>query len=294
MTWPFENDTRGIEKKMAQKSFQANRGRNIIAVVSIVLTAMLFTGLFTLQRGLTESTERADMILSGGDGHARIIHLNPSAYDAISAHPLVDEIAYCQTLAERVDNAALSKRETLFLYYDENALKYHFTEPTGGHRPNGENEIIADTQTLELLNVPLSVGENITLELTVQGRQIKRDFVLAGWWESYPGVHYGTIVTSQSYMQAHAEEIQYKKGVETGSITAIIKFASTSNVSEDLQTVVEESGFSTNVDDDNYVNAGINPKYSYSQKNNRHWNNFRNRLRAGDVFVGGISDHIYL
>ncbi len=268
MTWPFENDTRKIEKKLAKKSFQANRTRNIIAIISIILTTILFTGLFTLQRGLTESTERADMILSGGDGHARIIDLNQSEYDTISTHPLIHEIAYCRTLAESVDNTELSKRETLFLYYDDNALKYNFIELTSGHRPEAENEIIADAQTLELLNVPLSVGEKITLELTVQGQKIKRDFILAGWWESYPGVHYGTIVTSKSYMQAHAEEIQYKKGTETGSITAIIKFANTNNVSEDLETVVEESGFSTNVDDDNYINAGINPKYSSLNKTN--------------------------
>ena len=30
MTWPFENDTHKIEKKLAKKSFQANRTRNII------------------------------------------------------------------------------------------------------------------------------------------------------------------------------------------------------------------------------------------------------------------------
>ena len=219
MTWPFENDTHKIEKKLAKKSFQANRTRNIIAIISIILTTILFTGLFTLQRGLTESTERADMILSGGDGHARIIDLNQSEYDTISTHPLIHEIAYCRTLADSVDNTELSKRETLFLYYDDNALKYNFIEPTSGHRPKAENEIIADTQTLELLNVPLSVGEKITLELTVQGQKIKRDFILAGWWESYPGVYYGTIVTSKSYMQAHAEEIQYKKGTETGEVT---------------------------------------------------------------------------
>ena len=87
MTWPFENDTRKIEKKLAKKSFQANRTRNIIAIISIILTTILFTGLFTLQRGLTESTERADMILSGGDGHARIIDLNQSEYDTILRYP---------------------------------------------------------------------------------------------------------------------------------------------------------------------------------------------------------------
>lgn len=266
MTWPFANDTSVIEKKMARKSFRANRARNMIAVIAVILTTVLFTGLFTLQRGLTESTKRANMILSGGDGHAKIINLSQSEYDTLSDHPFVHEIAYSRTLADRVDNEELSKQETLFLYYDDTALKYNFEEPTGGHRPKAENEIIADTQTLELLGVPLSVGEEIALKLTVQGLEVTRDFVLAGWWESYPGVHYGTIVASQAYMQVHEDELQYQDGVDTGSITAAIKFSNTNHVEEDLQKVVEESGFSANPDDENYINAGINPSYSSQKK----------------------------
>ena len=43
MTWPFENDTSAITKKLAQRSFKANKLRNIVAVIAIVLTSMLFT-----------------------------------------------------------------------------------------------------------------------------------------------------------------------------------------------------------------------------------------------------------
>ncbi|MFQ8811663.1 MAG: hypothetical protein ACLR8X_00220 [Gallintestinimicrobium sp.] len=42
MTWPFENDTSAITKKLAQRSFKANKLRNIVAVIAIVLTSMLF------------------------------------------------------------------------------------------------------------------------------------------------------------------------------------------------------------------------------------------------------------
>ena len=47
MTWPFENDTSAITKKLAQRSFKANKLRNIVAVIAIVLTSMLFTSVIT-------------------------------------------------------------------------------------------------------------------------------------------------------------------------------------------------------------------------------------------------------
>lgn len=114
MTWPFENDTSFIEKKIASRSFLRDRMRNLFVVTAIILTTVLFTGLFTLGAGITASTQRANYILSGGDGHARIIDMNDSEYATISSHPLIREIAYCRKLADSVDNGQLSKRETLF------------------------------------------------------------------------------------------------------------------------------------------------------------------------------------
>ena len=69
MTWPFENDTSFIEKKIASRSFLRDRMRNLFVVTAIILTTVLFTGLFTLGAGITASTQRANYILSGGDGH---------------------------------------------------------------------------------------------------------------------------------------------------------------------------------------------------------------------------------
>lgn len=271
MIWPFENNTQVIEKKLARKSFRADKTRNIIAVFAIALTSVLFTGLFTLGTGMTESTLRENMILSGGDGHARIVNMNESEFDTISKHPLIQEIAYCRKLANSVDNESLSKRDVEFWYYDDIGLKYQFIEPTSGHKPEAENEIIVDTTTLELLGIPQKVGTQITLELTVHNQKVTRNFVLAGWWESYPGVQYGTIVASQAYVEAHTDELTDTFGqdyVDTGTIAGIIKFKNAQNVEKELETVVEESGYSTDFASQNYINAGINPIYLSSENSN--------------------------
>ena len=259
---------RKIVGKLAVRSFYADRTRNIIAVIAIALTALLFTSLFTMGSGMVKSMQRADMILSGGEGHARINYMTESEYTTISNHPLINQIAYCRKLADSVDNGSLIKRHTEFWYYDDIGMKYGFVEPTSGHKPEAENEIITDTMTLEMLGVPQKLGSHIKLDFTVHNKKVTRDFVLAGWWNSYPGVQTGTILASQAYVESHLDELKstypYDRA-ETGTISGIIKFAGTENIEKDLEKVVSDSGFSMDTKAPNYINTGINPLYLSKQ-----------------------------
>ena len=47
MTWPFENDTSAITKKLAKKSLQSEKRRNLMVVIAVALAAFLicFTGI---------------------------------------------------------------------------------------------------------------------------------------------------------------------------------------------------------------------------------------------------------
>ncbi|WP_315115466.1 ABC transporter permease [uncultured Clostridium sp.] len=259
---------RKIIRKLAVRSFHAARTRNIIAVIAIALTALLFTSLFTMGSGMVKSMQRANMILSGGEGHALINYMTESEYSTISSHPLITEIAYCRKLADSVDNDSLIKRHTEFWYYDDLGLKYAFIEPTSGHKPQAENEIITDTTTLEMLGVPQKLGAHIKLDFTVHNKKVTRDFVLAGWWKSYPGVQTGTILASEAYVKAHLDELKstYRQDrAETGTISGIIKFAGTQNIEKDLEKVVADSGFSMDTNAPNYINTGINPLYLSKQ-----------------------------
>lgn len=253
-----------VVRRLADSSFRAAKTRNIIAVIAIALTALLFTSLFTMGSGAVESMQRSSMIMSGGDGHASIKYVTDEQYDTISAHPLIKEIAYCRILSDSVENASLIKRHTEFWYYDDLGLQYTFAEPTTGRKPKAENEIIADTKTLELLGVPLEVGAPLTLELSIHGKKVTRDFTLAGWWESDPGFNIGQIFASRAYVDAHMDELfnsYYEDNSLTGAINGYIKFASSLNIEQNLETVLTESGFSTDENAPNYMATGINWAY---------------------------------
>lgn len=260
----FQNNNASAAKRLAKRSLHADRRRNAIAVIAIALTALLFTSVFTMSFGLVESVQRASMVMSGGDGHAAAKYVTDAEYEKISENPLVREMAYCRMLCDSVDNESLIKRHTEFWYYDDVGLKYGFAEPTGGHKPTAGNEVIADTKTLELMGVPLKVGAPFTLELTVHGRQVQRDFVLAGWWESDPGFNVGQIFSSRAYVDTHMDELAntYARDSSlTGTITGYIKFKNSLNIEKNLETVLTESGYSMDESAPNYIASGINWAY---------------------------------
>jgi len=252
-------------RNLADKSFCANRARNIIAMIAIALTAVLFTTLFTMGTGTVESLQKATMRQAGGDGHGVLKYITDEEFNHVKDHPLIKEIAYNRTLCDDVENEEFLKRRAEFWYYDDVGFKLGFCEPASGHKPMAENEVIADTKTLELMGVPLEVGAPLTLTLAIHGETVQRDFVLAGWWESDPVFNVGQIFASRAYVDAHLEELRntYKEDYSlTGVICAHVMFYNSTNLEGKLERVITESGYSS-VDPNapNFIENNVNWSY---------------------------------
>lgn len=251
-------------KNLARKSFKANRSRNIIGVMAVALTAILFTTLFTLGIGTIDALQQATMRQAGGDGHAVVKYIDDEIYNNIKDHPLINEIAYDRILCDDVENDCFLKRRAEFWYYDDIGLKLGFVDLAGGHKPQAENEVIADTTTLELLGVPQKVGAPLTLNLNIRGQSVARDFVLAGWWQSDPAFNVGQIFSSRDYVDAHRDELvntYYQDRYLTGAICSYIMFKNSFNLEDKLDRVITESGYSLNEEDPNYVASNVNWAY---------------------------------
>ena len=80
--------------RLADKSFRANKTRNIIAVIAIALTTILFTALFTIGSGAVESFQYNTMLQAGGMAHGAIKFAPPSIYEDVKSHPLVKETGF--------------------------------------------------------------------------------------------------------------------------------------------------------------------------------------------------------
>lgn len=154
--------------RLADKSFRANKTRNIIAVIAIALTTILFTALFTIGSGAVESFQYNTMLQAGGMAHGAIKYAPPSIYEDVKSHPLVKETGFRMVTADSVDNPEFLKRHVEMYYEDQTCMDLSFISLKEGSIPQAENEIIMDVPSLDLLGVPARTGEKVTLLLTVK------------------------------------------------------------------------------------------------------------------------------
>ena len=251
-------------RNLSAKSFKANKTRNLIAILAIMLTSLLFTTLYTMGLGAVDNMQQASMRQAGSAAHAALKYINNKEFSKIKDHPLIKEIAYRQVLSDDVLNREFSKWPTEFWYYDDAALKLGFVDLDGGHKPVDVNEVMADKHTLQLLGVPLKVNAPVHLKLNIRGATVDRIFTLSGWWESDPMFRTGQIYASQAYLDAHTRELQitYKRDhSSTGTLHPYIRFNNSLDLRGKLNKVITESGYSLNKNAINYVQSNVNWAY---------------------------------
>ena len=260
----FNVNSKAAVRKLSRKSFAAAKSRNLIAVLAIALTALLFTALFTIGSGMIENFQRQTMRQAGGDGMGALKYVTDEQYDKVKDHELIEEISYNRILCDDVLNEEFLKRRAEFYYMDDVGIKLGFCEPTGGHKPVAPNEIMMDTRAIKLLGIRQREGEPVTLKLLVHGKEVERDFVLSGWWEADPVFNVSILIGSRAYVDAHLEELynDYKESAQlTGVINCYIMFKNSMNLEGKMDRVVTESGFSTDQDSPDYIAYNVNWGY---------------------------------
>ena len=57
MTWPFENDTSGIVKRLSNRNMTANRKRNVFTILTIALASALLSAIVLYGFGVPQETQ---------------------------------------------------------------------------------------------------------------------------------------------------------------------------------------------------------------------------------------------
>lgn len=251
--------------RIALKSFKANKLRNLIAIVAIALTTILFTTLFTMGTGVVETFQQQTIRQAGGDGHAVLKYLNDEEFDKIKKHPLIKEISYDRLMADSVENPELLKRRSELWYKDDTGLKFAGIRLTEGQKPQSANEIITDTKTLDMLGLPHEVGATVPLTYTIQDQVFTRNFILSGYWESDPVFNVGQIYVSQAFVSENADILSQADpgdGQMAGVVNAYILFRTSFNLDAKLQQVITESGFNASDSEaPDYIASNVNWAY---------------------------------
>lgn len=252
--------------KISYKSFRANRTRNVIAIIAIALTAMLFTTLFTVGIGTAENFQRQTMRQAGGDSHGVFKNITEEQYEKLSRHPLVKESADNRLVANTVENPEFLKRHMEIWYYPKNFYGHHFIEIIDGKAPEKAEEVLVDETSLKLLGMKVKAGQQITLLLKIREGQapVERTFRISGVIRSDPALDVGFTIVSKAYLAEHQEELQYTYDQDTSPVGAIrmeIVFQNSQGIQKKLDKVARESGYSTKEGEKNYIASNANWAY---------------------------------
>ena len=256
-------------RKLSWRSLWASRKRNIIAIIAIALTALLFTSLFTIVMSINSSYEMYTFRQVGGYCHGTFKEVTEEQIENISAHSNVKAAGKRITVGY-MDGGVFAKAPAEVSFMDDNCTEWSFAEPTTGHKPQGRNEITMDTHALKLLGVEPEVGAEIELTYTVGALSEmpyeKTDtFTLVGWWEynEISPVHYINI--SEEY----AKEIEAEamsKGLEPFRVDLNVMMASSMNIRGQMEQVDLDLGYAWDeTGEGELVRIGVNWGYTSSQ-----------------------------
>ena len=256
-------------RKLSWRSLWASRKRNIIAIIAIALTALLFTSLFTIVMSMNSSYQMYTFRQVGGYCHGTFKEVSEEQIENISAHPNVKATGKRITIGY-MDSGIFAKAPAEVSFMDDNCTEWSFAAPTVGHKPQGKKEITMDTYALKLLGVAPELGAEIELSFTVGSLSAmpyeKTDrFTLVGWWE-YDDISPGHYI---NISEGYAKEIEAEalsKGLEPFRVDLNVMLASGINIRGQMEQVDQDLGYAWDeTGEGELVRIGVNWGYTSSQ-----------------------------
>lgn len=257
MVLPFENDNLKIMKTLSKRSFLASRFRNLVAVLAIALTAVLFTSVTTIALGTMESMQMTQQIMKMSKADADIRNLTEEQYEKLKESGIASELGLRMPIGFLTNTVRHEIELDL-----ENSVQRELTfcQPTHGEEPVKANEIVASDRALEELGVKPEVGAEVVIEFTVHRRDYQLPMVVSGWYESSHD-ELSIMTVSEAFKQEHPEifAYTYREDAElAGTYWADFMMADRTNMEEQLDEFVESIGGSREIGAPNSIPAVIN------------------------------------
>ncbi len=198
MTWPFENDTSAVEKRLAKRSMKADKRRNMFIILTIALAVCLMGTLCFIYSA--QQMETLDDILgqyqAGCDGLTR------------------------EEVTRLVDTGQLEKwgytANIGSLRHQDSVLNISFVSPgmmelmgygkIMGTYPQAENELCVEQSFFDYFALPAEVGQTLTLNLGSG----EKPYIITGILEMENNSRIFTIWTSESAVEAGSHRAPYE------------------------------------------------------------------------------------
>lgn len=273
----MKNNNSASIRMLSRRSLQNNRMRNIVAVIAITLTSLLFTALFSLTGGAVQMAQESTMREVGGKSHAGLKAATKEQFERVTADPMIKES--CYNIAIGIADNILKRQAELRYFPDEASLENMFITLEEGRLPDAENEIIVDTFIFDELGLPHALGEKIPLTFSFMGQTIEEEFVVCGWYQGDYTAHASELALSESYWTklkgSFTDEDFINWGNEhiedtgMGLYAVNFSFSNASHLEEKVRTVIQNAGYEPETE----LDYGVN------------WAYMGNRMESVDPFT---------
>ena len=270
---------------LSKRMFHTSRGRNLVAVLAILLTTMMFTTLFTLSQSMSQNLIEMTFRQTGYNAEASMRGLSEEQADLIANHPDVEELGRSIVLG-LAENRELSGRSVEIRWANDPYAQHSYALPTTGHLPQAADEIALDTLTLDRLGIPHELGAPVTLEWRKDSSDpdaetIRADFTLCGFWEGNQSSYSSMAWVSRVYADKMTGGVLSTDPNQIFGLYMVqVNLYSDQNIEETMERVLADTGLSE-------LEYSVNLAYSPEMGAVAVQENLPMYLGMGLVFIAG-------
>ena len=159
MTWPFENDTSGITKKLAKKSLKSEKRRNLMVVIAVALAAFLicFTGIVSTSLTQMQRNQVVDTY------EAVWLGVEENDIETLKRVPEFERVGGYYMLGEELSEQGY---HASYVYCDAQMMEITKAqmELLEGRVPEKANEVVVSEYFLSTYGNNAKIGDTVTLD----------------------------------------------------------------------------------------------------------------------------------
>ncbi len=237
----FGNNNKAAIKRLAKRSYCANKQRNFFAAAALFLTSFMLTSVFSLGFSYSETFQLQQIRSMGTSADAAITNVSKDQYEELCRSSLVSSVGLNRRLGS-VDTSKMGDALLGISCLDETEWKEHRMPAISdlqGNYPQAENEVMLPVWALSAMGISsFQLGMNIPISYRVgtDEEYITGDFILSGCYKDYSASRVGN--RGSVYV---SEIFAAQKGISSDAeYTAMISFSDGSNIELSCERLKDE------------------------------------------------------
>ena len=162
-------NNRQVIRRLAFRELKANRKMNVVVILSIVLTCILFTALTSVGGSLINGIQQETMRQVGGNRMAGLKCVLPEDHEKVKADSAACDVVYRIIVGRAVNDELKKISVELNCAGNDEAAEAMFCLPTTGRLPEKVDEIAVSTLVLDELELPHELGTEVPIILDRDG-----------------------------------------------------------------------------------------------------------------------------